>query len=111
MGSSSKPQRGENVVFPEEIHAFHSKVLVFLRKINKMEGLRVAQGRQEEICENPGRPNPYGFLLNPLKNIAILARPKGDLTGGSRRRGAAASLREAKTLYFVRKYMHFIQKH
>ena len=68
-----------------------------------MEGLRVAQDRQEEICENPGRPNPYGFLLNPLKNIAILGRPKGGPHGRLQEEGAAAGLREAKMLYFLRK--------
>ena len=69
-----------------------------------MEGLRVAQDRQEEICENPGRPNPYGFLLSPLKNIAILGRPKGWPHGRLQEERAAAAPKDAKVLYFLRKY-------
>ena len=69
-----------------------------------MEELRVAQGRQEEIYENPGRPNRCGFLLNPLKNIAILGRPKGGPHGRLQEERAAAAPKDAKVLYFLRKY-------
>ena len=41
---SSSPEGSENVVFPSEIHQFHSKVLIFLKKINKMEELGVPRG-------------------------------------------------------------------
>ena len=64
----------------------------------------MAQGRQEEICDNPGRPNPYGFLLNSFKNIAILGRPKGGPHGGLQEGEGSSGLREAKMLYFLRKY-------
>ena len=50
----------------------------------------MAQGRQEEIHENPGRPNRCGFLLNPLKNIAILGRPKGGPHGRLQERGTSS---------------------
>ena len=42
-----------------------------------MEELKAANKKPEEICPNPGRPNPCGFLFNSLRNIAILCRPKG----------------------------------
>ena len=80
------------------------KSIDFPQENQQNGGVEAAQGRQEEICENPGRPDPYGFLLNSLRNIAILRRPKGGPHERLQEGEGSSGLREAKMLYFLRKY-------